>query len=334
MIDAEKLHYYNKSKYTNVRERGWLMKQLYTRWGKNIDPEHVLSEYPRPLLVRDSYINLNGYWEYAFTDAFQKPEKYDGKILVPFSPEAVLSGVNRQLQPEEYLWYRRTIDVNEVQLKKHRLILHFGAVDQACVVYVNGHQTGRHTGGYLPFELDITDAVHDGANELTVVVKDRSDTSYHAKGKQKLKAGGMFYTAQSGIWQTVWMEYVPEVYITELEGIPDIDRNVVRICVHASEPEQKCRITVHKAAIYPEAMECSEDVFDMFEIPETVITETKGNTSAWIEIPVPDVRLWTCEEPYLYYYKVTMGEDQIISYFAMQKFSLEPDAETEGFPRI
>ena len=118
-------------------------------------------------------------------------------------------------------------------------------------MYVNGYQTGRHTGGYLPFELDITDAVHDGANELTVAVKDRSDTSYHAKGKQKLKAGGMFYTAQSGIWQTVWMEYVPEVYITELEGIPDIDRNVVRICVHASEPEQKCRITVHKAAIYP-----------------------------------------------------------------------------------
>ena len=156
MIDAEKLRYYNKSKYTNVRERGWLMKQLYTRWGKNIDPEHVLSEYPRPLLVRDSYINLNGYWEYAFTDAFQKPEKYDGKILVPFSPEAVLSGVNRQLQPEEYLWYKRTIDVNEVQLKKHRLILHFGAVDQACVVYVNGHQTGRHTGGYLPFEVDIS----------------------------------------------------------------------------------------------------------------------------------------------------------------------------------
>ena len=334
MIDAEKLRYYNESKYTNVRERGWLMKQLYTRWGKKIDPEHVLSEYPRPLLVRDSYINLNGYWEYAFTDAFQKPEKYDGKILVPFSPEAVLSGVNRQLQPEEYLWYRRTIDVNEVQVKKHRLILHFGAVDQACVVYVNGHQTGRHTGGYLPFELDITDAVHDGANELTVAVKDRSDTSYHTRGKQKLKAGGMFYTAQSGIWQTVWMEYVPEVYITELEAIPDIDRNVVRICVHASEPEQKCRITVHKAAIYPEPMKCSEDVFDMFEIPETVITETKGNASAWIEIPVPDARLWTCEEPYLYYYKVTMGEDQIISYFAMQKFSLEPDAETKGFPRI
>ena len=89
-------------------------------------------------------------------------------------------------------------------------------------IYVNGYQTGRHTGGYLPFELDITDAVHDGANELTVAVKDRSDTSYHAKGKQKLKAGGMFYTAQSGIWQTVWMEYVPEVYITELEGIPAV----------------------------------------------------------------------------------------------------------------
>lgn len=310
------------------------MKQLYTRWGKNIDPEDVFSEYPRPLLVRDSYINLNGYWEYAFTDAFQKPEKYDGKILVPFSPEAVLSGVKRQLQPEEYLWYRRAIDVDEAQLKKHHLILHFGAVDQACVVQINGREVGRHTGGYLPFELDITDAVHDGANELIIAVKDRSDTSYHARGKQKLKAGDMFYTAQSGIWQTVWMEYVPERYIRELEAVPDIDHGVVRICVHASGPEQKCRITVHQAEIYPEPMKSAEDVSGLFEIPEMVIAETEGNTGVWIEIPVPDTRLWTCEEPYLYYYKVTMGDDQIISYFAMRKFALEPDAETKEFPRI
>ena len=133
MIDAEKLRYYNKNKYTNVRKRGWLMKQLYTRWGKKIDPEHVLSEYPRPLLVRNSYINLNGYWEYAFTDAFQKPEKYDGKILVPFSPEAVLSGVNRQLQPEEYLWYRRTIDVNEVEEASSDSSLWSGGPGMCCV---------------------------------------------------------------------------------------------------------------------------------------------------------------------------------------------------------
>ena len=314
------------------------MKQLYTRWGKNIDAEHVLLEYPRPLLVRDSYINLNGYWEYAFTDTFQELEKYDGRILVPFSPEAVLSGVNRQLQPEEYLWYRRTIDVDETQLKNYRLILHFGAVDQVCVVWLNGREAGWHTGGYLPFELDITDAVHDGANELTVAVKDRSDTSYHARGKQKLKAGGMFYTAQSGIWQTVWMEYVPEVHITELEAVPDIDRGVIRLRVNTNQAEsgedKAVFVQILEAEVYPAPMKCAEDVAGLFQISDIVIAEVEESSDAWIEIPIPDARLWTCEEPYLYYYKVVLGEDQVISYFAMRKFSLEPDAETKGFPRI
>lgn len=314
------------------------MKQLYTRWGKNIDPEHVLPEYPRPLLVRDSYINLNGYWEYAFTDSFQEPGEYDGRILVPFSPEAALSGVNRQLQPEEYLWYRRTIDVDEAQLTNHRLILHFGAVDQACRVYVNGQNVGRHTGGYLPFEIDITDVVCDGANELTVAVKDRSDTSYYARGKQKLNAGGMFYTAQSGIWQTVWMEYVPEVYITELEAVSDVDRGVIRIRVNANHAEsgrdETVSIQVREAGVYPESMKCAEDVSGLLQMSDTVIAEAEGSSDTWIEIPVSDVRLWTCEEPYLYYYKVTLGEDQVVSYFAMRKFSLEPDIETKEFPRI
>lgn len=310
------------------------MKQLYTRWGKNRDPEQVLPEYPRPLLVRDSYMNLNGYWDYAFTDTYHRPLTFDGKILVPFSPEAALSGVNRQLQPEEYLWYHRVIDIEEARLKGHRLILHFGAVDQACAVYVNGRETGRHTGGYLPFELDITEYAHDGANDLTVAVKDRSDTSYHARGKQKLKAGGMFYTAQSGIWQTVWTEYVPEVYITELEAVPDINHGVVRIRVRASVPGQRCQITVHQAAIYPEAMQGADDVIKLFEDTESLIEEVEASSDTWIEIPVSDARLWTCEEPYLYYYKVTIGDDQVISYFAMRKFSLEPDDVTGVFPRI
>ena len=204
---------------------------MLTRWGETLDKTNVLQEYPRPQLVRESYYNLNGPWDYAITASDACPGSWDGQILVPFSPETALSGVGRQLKPDEYLWYRRNFNLPGWEREKgqNRILLHFGAVDQSCEVRINGHKVKRHTGGYLPFELDITDAVHDGANELTVAVKDRSDTSYHAKGKQKLKAGGMFYTAQSGIWQTVWMEYVPEVYITELEAIPDIDRNVVRI---------------------------------------------------------------------------------------------------------
>ena len=208
------------------------MEQLYTRWGKELDPDHVLAEYPRPLMVRDSYVNLNGYWDYAFTKEFRMPEEYDGKILVPFSPESVLSGVSRQLQPDEYLWYHRSCILTGWEGRRaegHRLILHFGAVDQACVVYVNGKRVARHTGGYLPFEADITEAVKDGENELVAAVKDLSDTSYHARGKQKLKRGGMFYTAQSGIWQTVWMEEVPGQYIRSVEARkPDPERKMVQ----------------------------------------------------------------------------------------------------------
>ena len=173
------------------------MEQLYTRWGRDLNPQNVLMEYPRPLLKRGSYINLNGYWDYAFTKKFNKPEQYNGQILVPFSPEAVLSGVSRQLQPDEYLWYRRTFTLEKWDERKdgRRLILHFGAVDQACVVYVNGQKAARHTGGYLPFKADITAMVCDGENELSLAVKDLSDTSYHARGKQRLDRGGMFYTA-------------------------------------------------------------------------------------------------------------------------------------------
>ena len=212
------------------------MEQLYTRWGKELDPDHVLAEYPRPLMTRDSYVNLNGYWDYAFTKEFRMPEEYDGKILVPFSPESVLSGVSRQLQPDEYLWYHRSFILTGWEGRRaegHRLILHFGAVDQACVVYVNGKKVVRHTGGYLPFEADITEAVQEGENELAAAVRDLSDTSYHARGKQKLKRGGMFYTAQSGIWQTVWMEEVPKHYIRSVETETDPEKKMVRIRVDA-----------------------------------------------------------------------------------------------------
>ena len=169
------------------------MKQLYTRWGRELDCEHVLPEYPRPLLRRESYINLNGYWDYAFTAKFRKPTDFTGKILVPFSPESALSGVGRQLQPDEYLWYRTQLPIESDRIRAgERLILHFGAVDQACRVYVNGKEAARHAGGYLPFSADITEhcrhlaAVEEhgdaGAPERLVAVEDLSDTSSPASG--------------------------------------------------------------------------------------------------------------------------------------------------------
>ena len=353
------------------------MKQLYTRWGRDLDPQNVLQEYPRPLLKRGSYINLNGYWDYAFTKDFKKPEQYDGQILVPFSPETVLSGVSRQLQPDEYLWYRRTFMLEKWTDKKadRRLILHFGAVDQACVVYVNGQKAARHTGGYLPFEADITALIRDGENELTVAVKDLSDTSCHARGKQRLERGGMFYTAQSGIWQTVWMEMVPENYIADIETEADLDKRAVRIRVSAagnpgsgaSADEQAAHtvppsdeegevssqtghlitIQIRHPGLYtdndsPESKNQPNNQSDQSNAQPNIhsnvqlniqqMCSTSGITGEWIEIPITDLRQWSCETPYLYFFTVTMGEDRAESYFAMREFSIEKDED--GVPRI
>ena len=323
-----------------------LMKQLYTRWGRELDPQNVLPEYPRPLLRRSSYTNLNGYWDYAFTREFKIPEKYDGQILVPFSPEAVLSGVSRQLMPEEYLWYRRIFIIEGWNGRKsgRHLILHFGAVDQACAVYVNGQRAARHTGGYLPFEADITQLVRDGENELIVAVKDLSDTSCHARGKQRLERGGMFYTAQSGIWQTVWMEEVPETYIQTIESVTDPDAGTVRIRVTAAENNKyegtevktsghqegdrasglPVQVQIHRPGLYTDSCEYSVD--------EEILCSGIGSAGEWIEIAIPDIMLWTCETPYLYFFTVTMGEDRVESYFAMRRFSVEKDEK--GIPRI
>ena len=156
--------------------------ELYTRWGRNLDPDHVLQEYPRPELVRESYINLNGFWDMAITKTSALPSVYDRQILVPFSPEAPLSGVNRQLKPDEYLHYQRTVKLPDNKAGG-RWILHFGAVDQGCEVFLNGIRIGTHVGGYLPFSLDVTEYAREGENLLQVVVWDLSDTSWHEIGR-------------------------------------------------------------------------------------------------------------------------------------------------------
>lgn len=306
------------------------MKQLFTRWGRVLDKHHVLPEYPRPLLVRTDYTNLNGVWEYAFTKLYRTPECYEGEIVVPFSPECVLSGVERQLMPDEYLWYRRCFVLDgwaERRKKGRRLLLHFGAVDQSCVILVNGKRIAAHTGGYLPFEAEMTDFVHEGENELTVAVKDLTGTSYHARGKQRLKRGGMFYTAQSGIWQTVWMEEVPGEYIRRIETAPDLDNGSVRITVE-SEQDMEVNIRIRRPQIYPEPMRMPEEMSQTGE----AIAEVSGRTNQEIEVLLPQISPWTCEAPYLYYFTVQMGDDLAVSYFAMRKFSVETDAD--GILRI
>ncbi len=201
--------------------------QLLTPWGEQIDSEQrevVLTEYPRPQLARKNHIILNGIWKYAFTSDDDQPVIWDGDIRVPFSPETYLSGVQRQLKPEEYLWYERKLMIDRIPTGK-RLLLNFGACDERCRVYVNHTLAGTHSGGYQAFTIDITDFIEVGKNTLRICVQDKSDTSYHGRGKQMLKNGGMFYTAQSGLWQTVWCEWVPETYIQELRITPDYDRD-------------------------------------------------------------------------------------------------------------
>lgn len=318
------------------------MKQLYTRWGKNLDRDHVLEEYPRPLLMREDYQILNGWWDYAFTIDYKQPQQYEGRILVPFSPETALSGVGRQLKPDEYLWYRRNFDLPGWDREKgqNRILLHFGAVDQSCEVRINGHKVKRHTGGYLPFEVDISRYAQESANELIVAVKDLSDTSYHSKGKQKLNAGGMFYTAQSGIWQTIWLEKVPETYIKEIKTVPDIEKKIIRIKVSSSYSTDKknvdklsrnlpIEIKIRKPGLYPDPVVKPSQI-STEDMLETAVQAVSGK---WIEIPIESISLWNCETPYLYYFEVKLGDDRAISYFAMRKFSLETKVHEE-FPRI
>ena len=341
------------------------MKQLYTRWGMNLDSEHVLQEYPRPALIRDTdYEILNGEWEYAFTEIQENPKAYDGKILVPFSPECVLSGVGRQLKPGEYLWYRKEITVDNRKLKdgiekdgreKGHILIHFGAIDQICKVFVNGVQVTEHISGYLPFSADITDYIHSGANELTVMVQDYSDTSYHARGKQKLERGGMFYTAQSGIWQTVWLEYVPVKWIEGVETRikkntknekseenqePGIEKLEMRVESNNLNEKIPIKIEIRFPEIYSDPDRNMQEIDSFSRILPEIMRTVQGKTNTWIEIEMPKPKYWNCEEPYLYYMHVTMCEhshesacmDEVESYFAIRKFEIKNDRHNT--PRI
>ena len=278
---------------------------LMTRWGKAVDPDHVLEEYPRPGMRRDSYICLNGYWDYAITGSPKIPDEYEGRILVPFSPEALLSGVNRMLLPDKFLHYRRTFSSDKTGSGK-RLILHFGAVDQNCEVYVNGCRVGEHSGGYWKFSFDITAYVREGENLLQVIVWDLSDTEHHSRGKQSMERGGMWYTPQSGIWQSVWMEYVPDRYIAELKLTPDLDGECIRVQVMLNEPERRpLKLTVL--------------------LKDEVILEADGITGDICNIPLPSCKPWSPEDPVLYDLIIRTEEDEVASYFAMRKISLEKD---------
>lgn len=278
------------------------MKQLMTKWNPGEVP---LSEYPRPQMKRDNYEILNGWWDCAITSSIKEPGVYDKKILVPYSPEAYLSGVGHILKPDEFLHYKRSFHVEEMPAGK-RLLLHFGAVDESAAVFINGTKVTEHHGGYLPFEIDITKNVNAGENILTVCVQDPSDTAGISRGKQKLHPGGMFYQSQSGIWQTVWMEWVPETYIQKIRLTPDLDRKELILKVELNTGEEK------------DAFVTLSD-----QMGQREVQLKSGRLCA---IPIPHPHLWSPEDPYLYPIRIRVGEDTVDSYFAMRKFSTERDA--------
>ena len=333
-----------------------IMKQLKTRWADHVDVNNVLGEYPRPLMRRKSYVNLNGTWKYAIRDTKGFPKKMDGEILVPFSPEAVLSGVNRQLKPQEYLWYKRRLPQEVRPEEGKRWLLHFGAVDQYAAIYINGKKAGSHLGGYLPFSIDVTEYLREENNYVTVKVRDFTDTSYHSRGKQKLKRGGMFYTAQSGIWQTVWMEQVPERYIAGVKITPLYDHGAVMIQVDEAYPVKAAEKEKEKNAekdILEELVHVEKDI-EMQEDPiekfiekyqkkdteyEVTITARKmwpvrmtGRIGTPLVVKLPYMRSWSPEDPFLYDVSITMEDDQIDSYFAMRKIEVKND--DKGIPRM
>ncbi|MEA4911289.1 MAG: glycoside hydrolase family 2 TIM barrel-domain containing protein [Oscillospiraceae bacterium] len=277
---------------------------MQTIFGENLDRQAVLSEYPRPQMYREPWLCLNGAWEYAITQSETPPDVYDGEILVPFSPESALSGVGRTVRPQDVLWYRRMLEL-PAAFADGRVLLHFGAVDQRCDVFVNGVPAGSHVGGYTAFMLDVTDLLAK-SSELVVRVRDSSDTSYHSRGKQKTDRGGIWYTPQSGIWQTVWCERVPQSYIGGLHIVPLYDASAVCVTV-LSACTQPCAVTAFGQTV-------------------------QGTTNAPVTIEAGRFEAWSPEHPKLYALSARMGEDAVESYFGMRKIGICKDVQ--GVPRI
>ena len=287
--------------------------RIMTEWAAKIDVENVLPEYPRPIMERADWINLNGLWNYAISPVGQAmPQSYDGRILVPFAVESSLSGVGKSLGEKNELWYQRQFSVPS-KWKGHRILLHFGAVDWKADVWVNKVKVGQHTGGFTPFSFDITPALLNGENELIVKVWDPTDKGPQPRGKQVSKPGSIWYTPVSGIWQTVWLEPVPIRSIVNVKTTPDIDRN---------------KLTV-------EVMTGHQMLLDKLEVKvlegKQLVAVGSSVNGIPVEIVMPsDVKWWSPDSPFLYDMEICLYSenkliDKVKSYTAMRKYSTKRD---------
>lgn len=295
---------------------------LMTRWAEDINPEEPLPEYPRPQMVRDEWKNLNGLWQYAIVPALaDEPQQWDGDILVPFAVESALSGVKKRVGPDNRLWYRRTFTVPE-GWSGQRVLLHFGAVDWKSEVWVNGKKMGTHEGGYTGFSYDITDALNEAAEQqVTVAVWDPTDDGFQPRGKQVRDPRGIWYTPTTGIWQTVWLEPVPEASIDKLKMTPDIDNQYLNLNVFGSTNVSGKNYTI-KATAFANG---------------TQVSEVNGKPGEEVKLSIPNVKLWSPEDPFLYDLTVSLYRDgqkvdEVESYFGMREIRL--GTADDGYVRL
>jgi beta-galactosidase/beta-glucuronidase len=287
--------------------------KIRTKWADEVNPASVLPEYPRPAMERPQWSNLNGLWDYAILPVgAAEPGKFDGKILVPFAVESNLSGVEKRLGKENELWYKRTFAVPSAW-KGKSVLLHFGAVDWKTEVFVNNVKIGTHKGGYTPFSFDITPYLTQGEQKLVVKVWDPTDDGYQPRGKQVNKPEGIWYTPVSGIWQTVWIEPVAKKHIASLATTADIDAQQlsVTVCVDNASHGDIVEVTVREAG-------------------KTVAT-AKAAAGQPLNIPIPGMKLWSPEAPFLYDMEAYLYEngklqDKVVGYAAMRKISVAPDS--------
>lgn len=287
--------------------------RIMTDWASQVSPDNALPEYPRPMMVRSDWQNLNGLWQYAITPKGEKaPKNYDGDILVPFCIESALSGVQKEVGADNALWYSKSFSVPS-KWKNGRILLHFGAVDWMTDVWVNGVKVGSHTGGYAPFTFDITQALQSKDNEIVMRVWDPTDVSYIPRGKQVRKPSGIWYTSVTGIWQTVWLESVPEDYIQNVVSTPDLEKATVKVDVDFTNPT-------------------NNDLYQVDVLYEGKVVATgKSINGQPVEVNMPeDFLLWTPDHPFLYDLSIKVFRkgkqiDAVQSYFAMRSFGTQRD---------
>ena len=295
--------------------------KIKTKWGKNLDPKNVWQEYPRPQLERKQWLNLNGIWSYSITDInSQKPDNFDGEILVPFSIESSLSGVMKSLNEKQILWYYKEFEVPD-NWKDKNIIIHFNAVDWICELYINDNKIGKHSGGYSEFSFDITKNIKEGKNKILLKVFDPSDKGYQAVGKQTLNPNVIWYTSISGIWQTVWLEPVNEIYIQKLEINNDYDKKEIKINVKLNLDEK-----------------LPLEVSLLFKDDEFI--KLKGFSNSEIVFNIPDnlFHPWSPNEPNIYTFNINIFDnnqkiiDSIVSYTTLRK--VEQKKDKNGIYRI